>query len=185
MTTVNHPTMNELDDGLDAVLASPADAGTLEMIVRRPGVDQREVIEVGELVVGEGLLGDNYLARGSSATLDGSAHPEAQLNIMNSRAVDLVAGRDRGRWQLAGDQMFVDLDLSVDNVPTGTRLSVGNALIEVTAKPHTGCAKFRSRFGIDAARWVNADAQQRRRGICAVVVVAGTIRPGDQITKVV
>lgn len=184
MTTVYHPTTEELDDGLDALLASPADAGTLDMIVRRPDVEQREVLEIGELVVGEGLAGDNYVARGSTATPDGAAHPEAELNIMNSRAVDLVSGGDRDRWHLAGDQLLVDLDLSVDNLPTGSRLSIGNAVIEVTAKPHTGCAKFRSRFGVDAARWVNADKQQRRRGICAVVVEAGTIRSGDQIIKI-
>jgi hypothetical protein len=183
MSTVQHLTTDQLDAGLAHIAASPSDVGTIEMIVRRPDVDEREVLEECELVVGSGLTGDNYLDRGSPATDDGSAHPEAQLNLMNSRAVDLVAAGDRGRWALAGDQFFVDLDLSVDNLPVGTRLALGTAVIEVAAKPHNGCAKFAARFGQDAARWVNRDKHQRRRGLNAMVVGAGTVRQGDTITK--
>ena len=154
------------------------------MIVARPEVDERKVLDRGELLVGEGLAGDNYLQRGNAKTPDGAAHPEAQLNLMNSRAVDLVADGDRERWPLAGDQVFVDFDLSVANVPTGTRLAIGSAVIEVSAKPHTGCAKFGARFGMDAARWVNSDKELRYRGINAIVVQGGTIQPGDAITKI-
>lgn len=153
------------------------------MIVRRPAVDDREVVESAELVVGEGLVGDNYVARGDSKRPDGSAHPEAQLNLMNSRSVDAVSMGDRERWPLAGDQMFVDFDLSVSNVPTGTRLAIGSAIIEVSAKPHNGCNKFAARFGMEAARWVNSDKEVRLRGINAMVVQAGTITTGDTITK--
>lgn len=153
------------------------------MVVRRPAVDAREVVSEGRFVVGQGLVGDNYLARGSSATSDGSAHPEAQINVMNSRAIDLVAGGDRDRWSLAGDQLFVDLDLSTENLPTGTRLRVGTAVIEVAAKPHNGCQKFSARFGVDAVRWVNANRDERRRGLNAMVVEEGVVRPGDEIVR--
>ena len=183
MSTVQHLTTDQLDAGLTHIASSPAEVGTVEMIVRRPEEDAREVLHECELVVGAGLAGDNYLARGSSSTDDGSAHPEAQLNLMNSRAVDLVAAGDRSRWALAGDQFFVDLDLSVENLPVGTRLSLGTAIIEVAAKPHNGCAKFAARFGQDAARWVNREKQQRRRGLNAMVVQAGQVRQGDTITK--
>lgn len=178
-----HPTLADLDAGLDHLRASPTDRGTVDLVVRRPDIDEREVLDEGELVVGEGLAGDNYLARGSSATDDGSAHPEAQINVMNSRAVDLVAAGDRSRWPLAGDQLFVDLDLSTDNLPVGTRLQAGTAVLEVAQKPHNGCQKFSARFGVDAVRWVNADRSQRRRGLNAIVVEAGVVRPGDAIVK--
>lgn len=183
VSTIHHPSSAELDVGLPHVLASPADRGTVELVLRRPATDEREVLEVARLEVGVGVVGDNYLERGSSSTPDGAAHPEAQLNIMNSRAVDLVAAGDRERWPLAGDQFFVDLDLTTENLPVGTRLQIGSAVIEVAAKPHNGCAKFRDRFGVDAARWVNQSREQRRRGLCATVVEAGEVRPGDAVTK--
>lgn len=183
-SAVVHPSTAELAAAIDVVAASPRDTGTVAMIVRRPAVDAREVVEEGELVIGAGLVGDNYLERGDSKTPDGSAHPEAQLNVMNAAAVDAVAAGDRTRWALAGDQLFVDLDLSRENLPTGTRLAIGGAVIEVTAKPHNGCAKFAARFGIDAARWVNSRDDLRLRGINAAVVQAGTIRAGDTIHKV-
>lgn len=179
-----HATREQLDAGLADVAAAPADDGRLEMLVRRPDVDEREVLTEGVLEVGTGLVGDSYLARGSGSTADGAADPEAQLNLMSSRAVDLVTLGDRDRWPLAGDQMFVDFDLSTTNAPTGTRLRVGTATIEVSAKPHNGCSKFAARFGIEAARWVNSDRTLRLRGINARVVEAGTVRPGDRITKV-
>lgn len=183
METARHLTIAELDSAFAVVSESPTDRGTLEMVVCRPDVDRRSVLDRGELIVGEGLAGDNYLARGSSTTPDGSAHPEAQLNVMNSRVVDLIADGDRSRWQLAGDQLLVDFDLSEANAPAGTRLAVGTAIIEVSQKPHTGCAKFARRFGQDAARWVNQSRTDRRRGINATVVQGGTIRPGDTVTK--
>lgn len=177
------PTLAQLDAGVAHLAESPTEEGTVELVLRRPAVGDREVLAAAELRVGVGVVGDNYLERGSTMTPDGAAHPDAQLNIMSSRAVDLVAGGARDRWALAGDQLFVDLDLSVDNLPVGTRLRVGTAVIEVAAKPHTGCAKFRERFGIDAARWVNQETEQRRRGLCAKVVADGTVRPGDAIVK--
>jgi hypothetical protein len=180
---MRHLTTDELNAGVPDFETSPSDGGTLEMIVRRPEVDGREVVDTGELLVGEGLAGDNYVARGNLRTDDGRAHPEAQLTVMNSRSVDLVADGDRERWPLAGDQLFVDFDLSTRNAPAGTRLAIGTAVIEVSPKPHTGCAKFADRFGIDAARWVNSSDDLRLRGINAVVVEPGTVRTGDTIKK--
>jgi hypothetical protein len=174
-----HLDREQLDAGRDHVLASPSDSGTVEMIVSRPAVDERTVLDEGELVVGEGLTGDNYLDRYG----DDEPNTEAQLNLMNSRSVDLVADGDRDRWPLAGDQFFVDLDLSESNVPAGTRLAIGSAVIEVSKKPHNGCAKFADRFGIDAARFVNTKDGSRLRGINAMVVEAGVVRTGDTIAK--
>lgn len=173
------------DAWLAEVLASPADHGRVELVVCRPDVGERRVLDEGELEVEVGLVGDNWLARGSRNAADGRAEIDAQLNLMNWRCARLVAGSD-DRVPLAGDQLFVDLDLSPDNLPPGTRLQVGTAVIEVTAKPHTGCAKFTRRFGLDAHRWINgiAGKAHRLRGICAKVVVAGVVRPGDTIVKV-
>jgi hypothetical protein len=182
---VTYLSTDELAAGLDLVRQSPADHGTLELIVTRPDVGERAVHEEAELDSTVGLVGDNWLARGSRSTPDGSARPLGQLNIMNSRAIALIAP-DPDRRPLAGDQLYLDLDLSPQNLPSGTRLAVGDAVIEINDKPHTGCAKFSERFGIDAARFVNSPdgMSVRLRGICATVVVPGTIRRGDAVTKV-
>src|SRR5687768_5950411 len=118
---VKHLTTSELEAGLDEIRRSPKDGGVLEMIVRRPAVGEREVLETGELDVMEGLVGDTWKARSSSRTTDGSAHPDMQLNIMNARALALVA-QDRSRWPLAGDQLIIDMDLSGENLPPWTKL---------------------------------------------------------------
>ena len=176
--------VSDADAWMAEVRRSPFDRGRLEFIVRRPTVDEREVVTSGELDLTEGLVGDSWLARGSRSSADGSAELDAQLNIMNVRCARLVAGTD-DRVPLAGDQLFVDLDLSPQNLPTGTRLRIGSAVIEVTAKPHTGCAKFTRRFGLGAHRWINGRVgqQYRLRGICAKVVVPGVITTGDEIVK--
>ena len=185
MSTVMYLTTEQLEAGLDYVRQSPKDEGRLEMIVRRPRVEAREVLEVGELDLEMGLVGDNWLERGSGRTADGSAHPDMQLNVINARLLDLVA-QDRARWQLAGDQLVVDFDLSEENIPPGTQLAIGSAVIEVTAQPHTGCQKFVARFGRDAMLFVNSPVgkQLHLRGINARVVQPGTIRPGDAVRKV-
>lgn len=173
--------------GLDRVRDSPTDRGTLDLIVRRPAVDEREMLETGELRLDVGLLGDTWNERPSRTSDDGGPHPEKQLNIINARAVALFAqSNDEERWALAGDQLYVDLDLSLTNLPAGTRLAIGSAVIEVTASPHTGCAKFAARFGREVARFVNAPEgkELRLRGICARVVQEGTISRGDTIRKI-
>lgn len=182
--TVEHPTTAQLEAGLDHVRGAPADLGRLDRIVRRPAVDEREPLAEGYLDLGEGLVGDSWRQRGSARTPDRSAHPDMQINVMNARVAALVAGREE-RWQLAGDQLYVDLDISEGNLPPGTRLAVGEAVIEVTAEPHLGCAKFASRFGRDALRFVNSPTGRRLRlrGLNARVVVAGWVRAGDPVRK--
>jgi len=185
MSAERHLTMSELEAGLAEIRRSPRDEGLLELIVRRPRTEEREILEQGELDVALGLIGDNWQARGNSSTDDGAAHPEMQLNLMNARAIDLIAG-GRSRWHLAGDQLFVDLDLSDANLPPGTRLAIGTAVIEVTAVPHTGCKKFTARFGLEAMKFVNSPVgrELNLRGINAKVVTGGTIAVGDRIEVV-
>lgn len=185
MTTARQLSTAELEEGLDHIFKSPKDEGKLELIVRRPDVDQREVIEQGRLDIEHGLVGDNWLAKGSRHMLDGNADPDMQLNIMNARVVALVAV-DPERRQLAGDQLYIDLDLSPENLPPGTQLTIGDAVVEVTEPPHTGCRKFAERFGKDAVVFVNNGMGKRLnfRGICAKVVKSGDVSAGDVARKV-
>ena len=184
MNTAKHLTMAELEAGLDAIRHAPRNEGALELIVRRPQIEAREILEVGQLDLVEGLVGDNWKVRGSSRTLDGTSHHDMQLNIMNARVIALVA-QEKERWQLAGDQLFIDMDLSIDNVPPGTKLSLGSAVIEVTDQPHTGCKKFLARFGKDALQFISSPVGKhlQLRGINAKVVQPGTIRVGDVVRK--
>ena len=180
-----HLTMSELEAGLDSIRQSPRDAGVLDLIVRRPAVGEREVLSEAELSCSVGLVGDGWPHRPSRRTPDGSPHPDMQLNIMNSRAAALMAV-DPERWSLAGDQLYVDLDLSCANLPAGTGLAIGSAIIEVTGQPHTGCGKFQSRFGTDATKFVNSPVgrELNLRGINARVVQPGVIQAGDIVKKV-
>ena len=182
---MNHLTMAELEAGLDHIRLAPKDEGLLELIVRRPRIEEREVLEEGQLDLLEGLIGDNWKSRSSSRTPDGSPHPEMQLNIMNARVTALLA-RERDRWQLAGDQLYLDMDLGAENLPVGTQLALGSAVIEVTPQPHTGCKKFVSRFGLDAMKFINSTVgrELHLRGINAKVVQPGLIRVGDVARKI-
>jgi hypothetical protein len=182
---VGHTSAEALEQGLDHIRRSPEDGGRVELVVRRPAVSAREVLDEGALDPVEGLLGDSWRERGSGRTPDGSAHPDMQINVMNARVAALVAG-PIDRWQLAGDQLYVDLDLSERNLPPGTRLALGSAVIEITDQPHRGCAKFVERFGEEAMRFVNSPVGRdlRLRGANARVVVAGVVRAGDRIRVV-
>lgn len=179
-----HSTMAELEAGLEHILASPKNAGRLEMIVCRPQKNERVVLAEGMLCPEDGLKGDNWLARGSSQTRDRSANPEEQLTLINARLIALLA-RKRSRWPLAGDQLYVDLDLSEANLPAGTRLALGSAVIEVTPEPHLPCMKFRQRYGGDALTFLNSALGRdlRLRGLHARVVTSGAVREGDWVTK--
>jgi MOSC domain-containing protein YiiM len=152
--------------------------------VRRPAKGQREVLEEGRLDLVEGLVGDNWRTRGELATPKRLPNPDTQLTLMNARAAQLIAG-SRERWALAGDQLYVDLDLSQANLPAGTRLAIGTALVEVTAEPHTGCKQFVGHFGMEAMLFVNSPEGRALclRGINTRVVQAGVVRVGDRAAK--
>jgi MOSC domain-containing protein YiiM len=179
MTRAVHATAEELLAGLDHVRSSPAGLGTVELLVRRPAEGLREVLDEAELDLEVGLVGDRWHL-GSSPTND------SQLTLMNARLAQLVA-RSRERWPLAGDQLYVDLDLSVENLPAGTHLAVGETVVELAEVPHTGCAKFSARFGTEALKFVNKSPgrELRLRGANARVVTAGTVRVGDPVTKLI
>jgi MOSC domain-containing protein YiiM len=169
-------TIDALQRGLGNVLGSPRDEGRLEMVVRRPAVDEREVVTAARIEPGGGLVGDSWGARGDSR--------EAEITLMNARCIALLAG-DVDRWPLAGDQLYVDMDLSEGNLPPGSRLRIGEVLLEVSAKPHRGCAKFSSRFGADALRFVNSQEGRaaRLRGLNARVITGGALAVGDAVVK--
>ena len=174
---------SELEAGLGHVRAAPSDEGILELIVRRPAVDEREVVEQAELDVDDGLVGDNWRARGRSGGRR-PPNPDAQITVVSSRAIALAAG-ERDRWPLAGDQLYVDLDISAENLPPGTRLAIGTAVIEVTAEPHTGCKKFAARFGLETLEAFNSPEGRalNLRGINTRVVQPGAVRVGDAVRK--
>lgn len=179
-----HPSLESLEANLPTVFAAPKDQGELQLLVQRPEPGQRVTIQRATLDPICGLVGDNWLSRGSRRTPDGSAHPGMQLTLMCSRVAQLVA-RTQERWALAGDQLFVDMDLSAANLPPGMRLTVGQALIEVSETPHTGCRKFIDRFGADAMKFLNTPIGRTHnlRGINAIVIQGGEVAVGDRVRK--
>lgn len=181
---MEHLPRERLLAGLGQIRDSPRDGGRVALVVCRPSVGQRELPAEAVLDQNTGLEGDNWLARGSKTMTDGSADPERQVTMMNARAAELVAG-GRERMPLAGDQLYVDLDLSLDNLPAGSLLAVGQAVLQVSQAPHLGCAKFVERFGAEAMRFVNSrlGRQLRLRGMNASVVIPGIVRPGDLAAK--
>jgi hypothetical protein len=185
MNALHEPTMAELQAGLEKVRQSPKDQGRLEMIVRRPKVNAREVLAEGMLDHAEGLVGDGWRLRLSPPAAGASPDTDTQIAVINTRLITLVA-QTKERWALAGDQLFLDMDLSAANLPPGARLSLGDAVVEVTDQPHTGCRKFVARYGADAMRFVNSEVgiQLRLRGMYVKVVQPGTIRVGDIARKI-
>jgi hypothetical protein len=175
--------MEELEAGLETIRQAPKDEGALELIVRRPQVGAREVVEEGRLDAAEGLVGDSWKDRSRSRSHNRLPNRDTQLNIMSARVIALLA-QEKERWPLAGDQLFVDLDLSAANAPPGTRLAIGSAVVEITEEPHTGCGKFVSRFGLDATTFVNSalGRELQLRGVNARVVQDGLIRVGDVVS---
>ena len=184
MTPERHFSEAELFAGLPQVSQSPADGGTLVLIVVRPDKELRELPQSCVVTPEVGIPADRWARYCSRRLPDGRLNPETQLTLMNSRCLALVAG-SQDRWPLAGDNLIVDLDLSLANLPAGHRLRIGEAILEVSAEPHTGCAKFSRRFGADALRFVNAPERKalRLRGILARVVQAGIVTVGGRIQK--
>ncbi len=178
-----HLTTDVLAERISALSPFPSDNGTMEALVIRPEVNGREVVSTVHVVPDGGIVGDNYLTRGSSKTADGSPHPEGQICMMNINVLDVMCDGDESLRPLAGDQFLVDFDLSTENLPTGTELSIGTATFRVVAKPHNGCQKFSERYGLDARRFSNSDPVQRYRGIYIIVLTEGDVSVGDTITK--
>ena len=170
------------DAKLDAVHQAPSDGGRLELIVRRPAVDEREILLEGQLDLERGLVGDRWATRDKERT---PAYLAAQLTLINTRLLAAIEP-DRERWPIAGDQLYVDLDLCEEHLPVGSRIGIGTSVIEVSEEPHTGCAKFSARFGSEALRWINSPVGRahRLRGLNARVVEPGTIHAGDVIRRV-
>ncbi len=183
---MTHRSTQELKASLAHIREAPSNDGEVKLIVCRPRREERKTLIEGCFDSEKGLVGDDWLTRGSSSQVHREANPLAQVTVMNSRVLEAIAG-DIGRWPLAGDQLYVDLDVSAENLPAGTQLMVGETLLEVTAKPHTGCAKFTRRFGLDAMRWVNSEEgmKLRLRGINTRILRSGTVRVGDRITKLI
>jgi hypothetical protein len=183
---MTHLTLEQLAPGMDHVRAAPAEVGNLELVVRRPAENERELLAEGRLDLGRGLVGDMWSSRPSQSRGDGLPNPDAQVTVMSARAAAIVAGSaEHAEWAQAGDQLYVDFDLSKLNLPPGARLAVGEAVLQVSELPHLGCGKFSRRFGVDALKLVNSDEgrELRLRGVNTRVVVPGAVRPGDRVTK--
>ena len=174
----------DFSEHMASVRSSPRDTGVIDGIVLRPGPDRRVVVDETDLDPADGVVGDDWRVRGSTSTPDGSANPESQVTLMSTRVLATIEP-DRERWPLAGDQLLVDFDLSLDHLPAGTRIIVGEAELQISEKPHTGCAKFSARFGSDALRWINSPEgrELRFRGVNARVVRGGRVRVGDPVRK--
>lgn len=182
---IEHLSEPALLSGLPEIEDSPKDLGRLEMIVIRPRDKERIVLDESEVSLGLGVHGDMWARGRRKSGVDAVPNPDVQITLMNSRCIALLA-RDRSRWPLAGDQLYVDLDLSGENLPVGQRLAIGTAILEITAVPHTGCAFFAERFGRDALEFVNSPTGRRLhlRGIYARVVQDGHIKTGQLVAKI-
>ncbi|GAB1307409.1 hypothetical protein KH5_00920 [Urechidicola sp. KH5] len=181
---MEHLSTEQITNGLEHIKQSPKESGKIELIICRPEENKREVLKEAQLDVELGVVGDNWKTRGSSRTTDGFGHPDMQINMMNARIISLIA-QSKERWKLAGDQFYVDFDLSEDNIPPGTQLALGSAILERTEIPHLGCKKFVERFGLDAMKFVNSKEGKalNLRGVNLKVVKSGTVKTGDLITK--
>jgi MOSC domain len=180
-----HLTRAELQAGLPHIRDSPQDGGRLEAIVVRPAPGERRELQSCEISLAGGTHGDHWAKGCWMTTEDGKPHPDVQICIMNARCIGLIA-HQRERWALAGDNLFIDLDLRPENLPPGQRLRLGTAVMEITSVAHSGCKSFAERFGSAAVVFVNAPTGKalRLRGVYARVVQDGLITVGDRVVKV-
>ncbi len=180
-----HLTRAELEAGLPEILQSPKDNGLVEAITVRPVSEERRVVQSTRMTLSGGVEGDHWANGCWKSTEDGKPHPDVQICIMNSRCINHIAG-SRENWAPAGDNLFVDMDISPDNMPPGTRVSLGSVILEITDTPHNGCAKFVERYGREATVFVNTGEGKRLRlrGIYGRVVQDGAVSVGDVITKI-
>lgn len=176
------PQFVNLDAALDLIRAAPKDQGTIELIARRPAAGTREVVDHVRFSTELGVVGDGWHRRPSRKT--GAPNIDQQVSMMNARAIAAIAP-NREDWANAGDQLYIDFDISTENLPVGTKLAFGTAVLQISPHPHRGCAKFTKRFGEDVTRWVNTDVgcALRLRGVMAQVLVEGDARRGDVIRK--
>jgi hypothetical protein len=175
---MRHRTIAELEPHLDHLAASPKDVGVLELVVCRPARHTRRILDEGMLDAQLGLVGDSWSARAEE-----SVRPDIQVSLINARMVALLSS-DPERQALCGDQLYVDLDLSVENLPAGSRVKVGDAVVEISSTPHLGCGIFLHHFGREATRFVNSreGRRLRLRGAKGRVVTGGAVSTGDKVT---
>ena len=181
---MTYQTTEQLEAGMAGVLDAPSAEGPVRLVVRRPGRGQREILAEGQLDTELGLVGDDWINR-PGMNRD-TPSPYAQVTVMNARVAELISGDpDPASWAQCGDQLYVDLDISEANMPPGTRIGVGAAVLEVQSEPHTGCVQFRSWWGGDALRHISTEQGQalRMRGVNTRVVQSGIVRPGDRARK--
>lgn len=180
-----HRTMADLKAALPHILAAPKDGGDLRMIVVRPASGQRETPATARLTGAGGVEGDHWSKGCWRTTEAGDPHPDVQICMMSSRTIEAIAG-DPENWAPAGDNLFLDLDLTPDNLATGDRLEIGTTLLEITAEPHHGCQSFIDRYGRDACLFVNLGDGKRYalRGRYARVLRDGDITVGDTVTVI-
>ena len=184
-STVQYLTTVELEQRLPEVLESPRDGGLLEKIVVRPASDERRTPSTVRLTVDGGVEGDRWVTDSYYRLPDGRSDPCCQVSLINARFLRQIAGSEDAMC-LAGDNLVVDLDLSAENLPAGTRLAIGaSAVIEITDKPHTGCSSLARRYGDDVRQFMNnaRGKSLHLRGRYARVIAEGTIAVGDVVQK--
>ena len=176
---------DELLESLPYILSAPADEGQVRAIVIRPAAGQRRMLDRVDVSARGGLEGDHWAEGCWLSTEDGAPHPDVQVCIMSARCIEAIAGPE-ANWAAAGDNLFIDMDLSPENLPPGTRVAIGTVELILTAEPHNGCQSFIDRYGRDACVFVNTGPGKanRLRGIYGRVTRDGTIRRGDVMRKI-
>jgi MOSC domain-containing protein YiiM len=179
-----HLSLAELTEGLPRILAAPKDQGTVRALVVRPAKGERRDVGSVRVSLAGGVEGDHWAQGCWKSTDDGKPHPDVQICLMNARCIELIA-QDRANWPPAGDNLFLDMGLTPDNLPPGTRIGIGSAEMVITDTPHNGCASFIERYGRDACLFVNTGEGKRLRlrGIYARVTRDGEISVGDRVVK--